>query len=262
MGAAAVAAVVGSVVQSGGVFTLRRLAPRLDRLDLVAGLARTFSAARIFVVARAAVYAGAVAYLTYASVRAHLADLVHAAGRIDGTFTVAAALTRSVAIRAAVLGLLLASVDVAFTRLAWRKRHRMTKADVERERKESEGDPRVRAARRRAHQDMLASADVANVANASVVVVDPRHACALRYDEASGAAPVVVANGIGDSAERVAEAARHHGVPVVHDPAVIRALAGLDVGETIPEALYEPVAEILRDARGAPSDRAQTDQGA
>jgi type III secretion protein U len=121
---------------------------------------------------------------------------------------------------------------------------------VKREYKESEGDPQIKQARERAHHEMLAAAAVANVKNATVVVVNPTHlATALRYDEHEGdAAPVVVANGEGDLAARIVAAAHDYGVPVVRDVPLARALAELQIGDAIPEALYETVAEILRDA--------------
>jgi flagellar biosynthesis protein FlhB len=80
--------------------------------------------------------------------------------------------------------------------------------------------------------------------------VNPTHlATALRYDEGEGdEAPVVVANGEGDLAKRIVEAAHAYGVPVVRDVPLARALAELEIGEQIPEALYEAVAEILREA--------------
>ena len=37
------------------------------------------------------------------------------------------------------------------------------------------------------------------------------------------------------------------GIPIIRDVPVARALAELEVGDTIPEALYEAVAEILRE---------------
>ena len=126
----------------------------------------------------------------------------------------------------------------------------MTKDEVKREHKESEGDPQIKAARERAHQEMLAAATIANVKSASVVVVNPTHiACALRYDEKEGdEAPVVVASGEGDLAERIVRAAQDYGVPVLRDVPLARALVELEVGAAIPEALYEAVAEILRAA--------------
>lgn len=130
------------------------------------------------------------------------------------------------------------------------KRLRMAKEEVKREYKDAEGDPQIKAARERAHQEMLAAAAVGNVKKATVVVVNPTHlATALRYDEEQGdAAPVVVASGEGDLAARIVAAARDYAVPIVQDVALARALAELQIGDAIPEALYEAVAEILRDA--------------
>jgi flagellar biosynthesis protein FlhB len=133
------------------------------------------------------------------------------------------------------------------TRSAWTRRLRMTPDEVKRERRDAEGDPETKAARGRAHQEMLAQVTIANVRNATVVVVNPTHiACALRYEEAGGdVAPVVVANGEGDFAEQIVRAARDYSVPVLQNVSLARALVELRVGDAIPEALYEAVAEIL-----------------
>jgi flagellar biosynthesis protein FlhB len=126
----------------------------------------------------------------------------------------------------------------------------MSKSEVKREHKESEGDPQLKAARERAHHEMLAAATIANVQKASVVIVNPVHiACALRYEEEEGdEAPVIVASGHGDLAARIVAAARAYNVPVLQDIPLARALVELEVGTAIPEALYEAVAEILREA--------------
>jgi flagellar biosynthesis protein FlhB len=124
----------------------------------------------------------------------------------------------------------------------------MGKDEVKREHKESDGDPQMKAARERARHELLASATIANVKGASVVIVNPTHlACALRYDDKDGdTAPVVVATGRGDMATRIIEAAHAYGVPVLRDVPLARALVELEVGDVIPEALYEAVAEILQ----------------
>jgi type III secretion system FlhB-like substrate exporter len=75
-----------------------------------------------------------------------------------------------------------------------------------------------------------------------------RRAIALRYDETAGdEAPVVVSSGEGDLARRIEEAARVYGVTVVRDVPLATALAELSIGDSIPEALYEAIAEILRE---------------
>jgi FlhB-like protein len=90
---------------------------------------------------------------------------------------------------------------------------------------------------------------VAAVKQATIVIVNPTHlATALHYQEEEDEAPRVVAQGQGDLARRMIEAAHAYGVPVVRDLPVARALSELEIGDEIPEELYEAVAEILREA--------------
>jgi flagellar biosynthesis protein len=46
-------------------------------------------------------------------------------------------------------------------------------------------------------------------------------------------------------AEKIIEVARRHGIPIQEDPALIQVLAGLDLNQEIPPAVYLVVAEIL-----------------
>jgi flagellar biosynthesis protein FlhB len=250
LGAAAVAAAVASVVQSGGIIATKRLQPKLERLDIIAGFKNLFSMSRVVAVLRSALFGAAVAWFAYAALRDHAGDIARTAGRLPEAASVAAVIALAVVKRAAILGLFLAVLDVVVTRRSWSKKQRMSKADVKREHKESEGDPQLKAARDRAHHEMLQAATIANVQKASVVIVNPVHiACALRYDEEDGdEAPMVVASGHGDFAARIVDAARAYGVPVLQDIPLARALVELEVGSAIPEALYEAVAEILREA--------------
>lgn len=72
-----------------------------------------------------------------------------------------------------------------------------------------------------------------------------RRAVALRYDEGSDAAPVVVASGGADTAERIVALALEHDVPLVQDPDLAALLTACDVGDAIPEELFEVVAQVL-----------------
>jgi flagellar biosynthesis protein FlhB len=250
LAAAAVAAAVASVVQSGGIIATKRLQPKLERLDVIAGFKNLFSTSRLVAVLRAALFGAAVAWFAYSALRDHAGDIARTAGRLPEAAGVAGVLALHVVERAAILGLFLAVLDIVVTRRSWSKKQRMSKADVKREHKDSEGDPQLKAARDRAHHEMLQAATIANVQKASVIIVNPVHiACALRYDEEDGdEAPVVVASGQGDFAARIVDAARAYGVPVLQDIPLARALVELEVGSAIPEALYEAVAEILREA--------------
>ncbi len=253
LAAAAVSGAVTSLVQTGGVIATKKLTPNLGKLNPIEGFKQLLSAQRLVAVLRAGLFAAAVVWIVHGALRANAADLARSAGRLDAAVALAGAIATDVAKRSAVVGLFLAVLDVVVTRRSWRKKLMMSKDEVKREHKESEGDPQLKAARERAHHEMLASATVGNVKNASVVIVNPTHiACALRYDSpdhgGSDEAPVLVASGHGDLARRIVEAAHQYGVPVLRDVPLARALVELEIGDEIPEALYEAVAEILREA--------------
>ncbi len=247
--AAAVAA-VAAVVQSGGAIATKKLTPKLERLNFIQGFAGLFAKARLFSVARSAVVALIVLYLAWAALRDHAADFANLAGRASYVGLLSSEVTLSLLRKVAGIGVALGFLDLVVTRTSWKKKLMMSKDEIKREHKESEGDPQMKAARERAHHEMLAAAAIGNVKTATVVVVNPTHiACALRYDEKEGdLAPVVVATGEGELAERIMQAARDYGVPILRDVPLARALHELEIGDQIPEALYEAVAAILREA--------------
>lgn len=249
--AAAVSALLG-FVQTGGGFTASRFAPDFTRIDPFNGLKGLFTLERLFSLLRSLLASAAVAWLGWDALRDHLGDVASTAGRSEAVATTAWLLGRKLLWGAALVGLVLGGVDYLFVRRAWLARHRMTKDEVKREHRESEGDPEVKAARRRAHQEALAGSMIAAVKDATVLIVNPTHlATALRYQQDEDEAPTVVAHGEGDLAKRLIEAAHAYNVPVVRDVPVAHALRELALGEHIPEALYEAVAEVLRELLGS-----------
>lgn len=249
IGVAAVLASAAGFVQSGGVIATNKLTPDFSRLNPASGLKNLVSTQRIISIARALVAALLVGYLAIRLLVDHAGDIARTTGEPALGMFAAGHLLKRLGWIAALVGLGLGAVDLLIVRRAWLKRNRMTKDEIKREYKESEGDPELKAARKRAHQEMLAGSMVAAVKNATVVVVNPTHlATGLRYDENEDEAPEIVAQGRGDLAQQMIRAAHAYGVPVVRDVPVARALQELEVGDVIPEALYEAVAEILRQA--------------
>lgn len=122
----------------------------------------------------------------------------------------------------------------------------MSKEEVKEEMKNTEGNPRVKAARRRRRQLSKAKA-LAEVPKADVVVTNPTHiAVALRYDRKTMRAPRVVAKGIRLNAQKIRELAEQHQVPIVENKPLARMLFKQGrVGGEIPAQLYAAVAEVL-----------------
>jgi flagellar biosynthesis protein len=68
---------------------------------------------------------------------------------------------------------------------------------------------------------------------------------ALRYDPEKDNAPVVLAKGYGELAERIIKIAKERNIPVVEDKDMISALIRVEVFEEIPPELYRAVAKVL-----------------
>ena len=248
IGAVALVALGLGWVQTGGVVNFGRLAPRLERLDPVQGLQGLFRSERLFALVRALVGAGLVVLLTLSLLRSHAGDIAALAGNELGVGHVVGTLGKRLGVLVALVGVGLALVDLVIVHRAWRVRHRMSKDEIRREYREAEGDPEVRARRKRAHQEALAGSIVNAVREATVVIVNPTHlASALRYDQERDEAPKLVAQGEGELARAIVQAAHAYGIPCIQDVPIARALRELELGDEIPEALYEAVAEILRE---------------
>ena len=80
-----------------------------------------------------------------------------------------------------------------------------------------------------------------------MVITNPTHyAVALDHRRSGMSAPLVVAKGQGFMAQRIRAIARDHGIPTVENVTLARALyAEAEVGDVIPGALFEAVAEVL-----------------
>jgi flagellar biosynthetic protein FlhB len=154
--------------------------------------------------------------------------------------------SRTMFLRVAVLAVIVGVVDAVLARRRFEKGLRMTKQEAREEMRQSEGDPHVKGEVRRRMAKLSRNRMMAEVARAHVVLTNPTHlAVALRYDE-SCPAPIVVAKGAGVVAQRIREKATEHEVPIQENKPLARALfKSVEIGDPIPLALYQAVAEVL-----------------
>jgi len=141
----------------------------------------------------------------------------------------------------------IAAVSYAYEKFKTHKELMMTREEVKEESKQSEGNPHAKAAMRRMARRLLTKQMLQAVPTADVVVTNPTHyAVALKYERGVDKAPVVIAKGENGFAKRLKALAAEHGVPMVENRPVARALFALGkVGEPIPNEMYQAVAQIL-----------------
>ncbi|MNK29393.1 Flagellar biosynthetic protein FlhB [compost metagenome] len=259
--AVATAALVASVAQTGLVWSTFPLKPDLTRINPVTGLKRLFSMRTIYDAFKSVIKVGILGCVLYTILR----DLVPAL-HLLGERTPFEALRdlmemlAAMALKLAFVALLLALLDLGYTRFEFKRKMRMSRRDVKDEVKHREGDPRVRSRLRGLRVEMLQkAASVRQVGQADVLIVNPTHiAVALEYKRGEMAAPVMLAKGAGSLAARMRAEATRCGVTIVRNSALARALYFQgDLGQTIPTPLYADVARVMvwllarRDARAA-----------
>ena len=148
-----------------------------------------------------------------------------------------------------VLGVLavLGAIDFFLARRRITEKMKMTGEEVKREHREQDGDPVVKGRRKQRMRELARRRMAINVATADVIVVNPTHyAVALRYDDKQDAAPMVVAKGVDEQADKIREIARSKGVPILSRPPLARALyKHVKEGRAVPANLYRAVAEVL-----------------
>lgn len=72
-----------------------------------------------------------------------------------------------------------------------------------------------------------------------------KEAVALSYDAKKHMAPILVAKGKGDIAEKIIQLANDHHIPIQEDPSLVQLLSQIRINESIPDELYQVVAEVF-----------------
>lgn len=144
--------------------------------------------------------------------------------------------------------LIIAGADYIYQRFQHYKKLKMSKYEVKKEYKESEGNPEIKAKIRNIRMKMINQKMMENVQKATVVLANPTHfAIALLWDEHTMNAPKVVAKGQDFMAQKIKEIAKDHKVPVIENPSLTRALYEVvDIEDEIPPKYYKAVAEVIK----------------
>jgi type III secretion protein U len=248
LGGALLAALVVSVAMVGLELNMEHLTPKLERISPAAGLKRLFSVRPVIETAKALLVTAVVAALVWSEVEEVGPEALRAVW-LEATVGVSHLVARlaALATRLACVLLILGVADYGLARARHIKELMMTREEVKREYKESEGDPHHKAQRKALHRQFAQGGPARGVQKATAVVVNPTHiAVALRYDSQECEAPYLVAKGREADALALRREAQRHGISVIRDVPLARSLIHYDVGEQIPEELYQAAAVVLR----------------
>lgn len=142
----------------------------------------------------------------------------------------------------------LAAVDFPIQRRLHANRLKMTREELKKEVKQSEGDQHVKQSRRQRGAEIASGKMLQNVKESTVVMVNPEHyAVALKWDPNSQQAPIVMAKGVDHIAAKIREIAKENNIPIYRDPPSTRSIYGLvEVDEEIHPEHFAAVAAAIQ----------------
>ncbi len=248
LAASFLAALVAPMLLNGWLFTLKPLQPNFSRLNPASGLGRIFSVhglvGLVKAIAKVLVVGGVAALVIWNSLDAvvSLSQETTASATMHAARLVGWTLILTVGAM-----VLIVAIDVPYQLWSHYRKLRMSRAEIKRESRESEGDPQIKARIRSLQREAARKRMMAEVPKADVVITNPTHfSVALSYRENSMRAPRVVAKGQDLTALRIRELAKEHRIPIVEAPPLARALyRHTELEDEIPETLYAAVAEVL-----------------
>ena len=138
--------------------------------------------------------------------------------------------------------------DYFYQRFKYLKKMRMSKYDLKKEHKEADGDPEIKQKLKQLRMEKSRNRMMAEIPKATVILANPTHySIALKWDEDSMIAPVVVAKGKDAIALRIREVAKDNNIPVIENPPLTRSLYSVvEIEDEIPQKFYKSVAAVLR----------------
>lgn len=245
------------------VFAPDKLMPKLSRISPLSNAKQKFGREGLFEFAKSAVKLIVVSVLLGFFLAARLPAML-AALYLDPAPISALLMQMIGEFLLLVLGiaLVIGGIDYLWQRSQFLRRNRMSRQELLDEMKQSEGDPYMKQTRRQRAYDIATNRMLSDVPKADVVIVNPTHyAVALKWNRASGRAPICVAKGTDGVAARIREAAATAGVPLHSDPPTARALhAVVEIGREIRPEHYRAVAAAIRFAE-AMRQRARARRG-
>ena len=245
----AVAVVAVIFAQRAWVFAPEKLLPKLSRIDPVSNAKQKFGRSGLFEFGKSTIKLIVISALLGLFLTTRLPRIL-IAQNLDPGLAVAdlARLIVEFLFLVLIVAAVLGALDYLWQLHEHLRKNRMSRQELMDELKQSEGDPHMRGHRRQRAEAIATNRMLADVPKADVVIVNPTHyAVALRWDRASGRAPVCVAKGVDEVAARIREAAATAGVPLHSDPPTARALhATIRIGQEVQPEHYGPVAAAIR----------------
>ena len=248
LAAAVLIAFVGDLVQVKWKPTAEPMKPKLDKFNPVNGIKRIFSVKTLVQLLKSLAIVAVCVLVTYNKIKKEIGLLFNLYNiPLKDAIINMGNLLIDIGITISVIYLIVGVADYIFEKIKFKDDMKMTKQEVKDEWKDTEGNPEVKGQQKRKMSEASRRRMMQAVPEADVVITNPTHfAVALKYEQDSGKAPVVVAKGEDYLAQKIKDVARENSVEIVENKPLARMIYyNVDIGAEIPQELYQAVAEVL-----------------
>lgn len=242
-----VAGLIGMLAQIGFHVSFKPIEPKFENLDPVKGFKKIFSMKSLLELAQMLVRGIVIGAVGWWLIKSALGLFSGAAYQ---TLPVIGQTAWHLIMRllqfAGLCFFLMSGVDYAIQRWQYIKGQRMSKDEVKREYKESEGDPLIKSARMQIARENAHSGPSPGLEHAKVILTNPTHfAVAIAYEPGQYNVPVIVARGADLEAQKIREQAQVLGIPIFSNPPLARALYKLPLSGAVPREYFGMIASVL-----------------
>jgi flagellar biosynthetic protein FlhB len=243
-----VAAILANITQFGLILTFKTLMPDFNKINPINGIKQKFSLKTVMMALMNTGKTLCIGTVTYMVLKSLWIPIFRLSGQdirksvfmfFDAFFQLSFYIILVI--------MILAIIDFAYQKWQNSQSMKMSKQEVKDEMKNMDGDPKIKQKRRQIQMQMSRQRMMKDVQDADVVITNPTHlSVAIKYDEATMRAPIVVAKGADLLALKIREIAKEHRVPLVENKPIAQSLyKTVEVGEPIPQKMFKAVAEIL-----------------
>lgn len=238
----------------GPLFSLKALGPKWDKLlpsktlNILKEKFNPFSPKQMVELAKSFIKLLVVGSVGYSVAMARMPEMLGLLGLpVAASFATISDVVTQMIIMMCIAMIFLGLIDKKYQDYEYNKSIKMSKQEVQDERKNQEGDPQIKSKIKAAQMQFQRQKMMQNLKTADVVVTNPTHyAVAIRYDIEKAPAPQVVAKGVDFLAFKIRDIAKENGIPIQENKPLARTLYKMvPVEGLIPPELYVAVAELL-----------------
>jgi len=246
-----IAGVAVNIIQIGPMFSIKSIQPKFSKLSpmqMLSGFKKFFQLKSIVELLKSLIKLLIIGGIGYSVIDKHKLEIISLLGaQPEIGMMVMGKITVELIVKICIVLLILGIIDKKYQDYEYEKSIKMTKQEIKDERKNADGDPKIKAHIKQTQMKFAMQRMMTAVPTADVVVANPTHfAIALRYDTSKAPAPQVIAKGVDYVAFKIREVAEANGVPVVENPPLARTLYKIvPLDGMVPAELYVAVAEVL-----------------